>query len=71
MNDFLEFEIRRSKSESQPYYWHVKAKKNGEILAASETLTSVQGCLNAIRLVKGNADTATVWDMTDGAKLVE
>jgi len=59
----MKFEIRSSTSRAQPYYWRMVAS-NGQVLATSETYTSVQGCRNAIDTVKREAGTAAVLDLT-------
>lgn len=62
----MKFEIRRSNNPFQPFYWRVIAS-NGQVLAHSETYTSVQGCLNAIQTVKTYAGGAQVLDYTKAA----
>ncbi|EIY4753466.1 YegP family protein [Vibrio cholerae] len=53
------FEIRRSKSNSQPYYF-VLIAENGEVIATSETYTSKENVLKGIDSVKKNASTAVI-----------
>jgi uncharacterized protein YegP (UPF0339 family) len=62
----VKFEILKSNSYSQPYYWRIVAR-NGQVLATSETYTSKQGCLDAISAVKREAATAEVIDKTRAA----
>lgn len=62
----MQFEIRKSNSSSQPYYWRIVAS-NAQVLATSETYTTKQGCHDAINVVKRGAATAPVIDMTVAA----
>lgn len=59
----MKFEILNSTSRVQPYYWRMVAS-NGQVLASSETYTSMQGCRNAIDTVKRWAGSAAVLDLT-------
>jgi uncharacterized protein YegP (UPF0339 family) len=59
----LKFEIRKTTSKSQPYYWRIVAG-NGQVLASSETYVQKQSCLDAIAVVKKNAAAAPVDDTT-------
>lgn len=47
----MTFEIRRSNSYLQPYYWRIVAR-NGKVLASSETYRNKQDCLAAIAIVQ-------------------
>ncbi len=58
----MKFEIHNSNSPSQPYYWRIVA--NGRVLAHSETYVRKQSCYDAINIVKKNAATAPVMDLT-------
>jgi uncharacterized protein YegP (UPF0339 family) len=60
----IEFEVRKSSSSSQPYYWRIKSVGNSKILASSETYVNKADCVAAMKLVKTGAATATMWDMT-------
>ena len=62
----MKFEIRDSKSSTQPYYWRIIAS-NGQVLATSETYTTKQGCRDAIDIVKRGAAPALVADQTRSA----
>lgn len=59
----MRYEIRRSSSTWQPYYWRIVAG-NGQVLATSETYTSKQSCKTAIASVKSQGSTAPVQDLT-------
>lgn len=59
----MRFEIRPSQSSSQPYYWRTVAD-NGQVLSTSETYTSKAGCQNAIDVLKREAASARVDDLT-------
>lgn len=48
----MTFEIRRSNSYLQPYYWRIVAR-NGKVLASSETYRNKQDCLAAIAMQRG------------------
>jgi hypothetical protein len=52
---FPGFEIRRSTSEDQPYYFVLRSKGNGEVILTSEMYTSKQGCAHGIASVKKHA----------------
>jgi len=58
----MKFEIRKSQSASQPYYWRIVAS-NGQVLATSETYVKKADALAAVQSVKTNAATATVQDL--------
>lgn len=59
----VQFEIRRSNSASQPYYWRIVAS-NGQVLATSETYVAKQSAINAVQSVKSNAGSAPIYDYT-------
>lgn len=59
----MTYQIKRSNSPAQPYYWRMVAG-NGSVLAHSETYTSKQGCLNAIDIVKREGGNGVVQDLT-------
>lgn len=59
----MEFEIRRSNSTSQPYYWRIVAS-NGQVLATSETYVNKSDALSAVNSVKANAAGARTVDLT-------
>lgn len=60
----VRFEIQRSSSASQPYYWRIVAVANGKVLAASETYVNKQDVINAVNLVRGSAAGAAFIDHT-------
>jgi len=62
----MKFQILKSNSSTQPYFWRIVAA-NGQVLAFSETYTSVAGCRNAIDTVKAGAATAPVEEFTKPA----
>lgn len=64
----MKFEIRRSSSTSQPYYWRIVAS-NGQVLAASETYVAKESAIRAAQSVKLNAGTAQIIDKTARARL--
>ena len=64
MNDYLEFEIMRSANAGQPYYFRIKAKPNGRVLAHSETYVNKSDCIAAVKRIKSHAATAAIWDMS-------
>lgn len=47
----MKFEIRRSSSATQPYYWRIVAA-NGQILATSETYVNKSEAISAATSVK-------------------
>ena len=59
----MKFEIRKSNSVAQPYYWRIVAS-NGQVLATSETYVAKQSAINAAQSVKSNAGAATIYDYT-------
>ena len=59
----MKFEIRRSSSNTQPYYWRMVAS-NGQVLATSETYVAKASAMAAISSVKVYAATATTTDYT-------
>lgn len=58
----MKFQIKRSASTSQPYYW-VIVSSNGQTLATSETYVQKASARQAIDVVKAYAATATVEDL--------
>jgi uncharacterized protein YegP (UPF0339 family) len=61
----VEFQIQRSNSYTQPYYWRIVAT-NGRVLASSETYVNKQDAINAAASVKTNAPAADFYDYTQG-----
>jgi uncharacterized protein YegP (UPF0339 family) len=59
----VKFEIRKSNSTTQPYYWRIVAS-NGQVLATSETYVAKQSAINAAASVKSTAGSATIYDYT-------
>ena len=59
----VKFEIRKSNSSTQPYYWRIVAS-NGQVLAVSETYVRKTSAQSAIESVKANARSASVVDLT-------
>jgi uncharacterized protein YegP (UPF0339 family) len=59
---FPKFEIKKSKNDQ--YYFNLRSKGNGEIIATSEMYSSIQGCLNGIAAVKRDAPDAGIEDLT-------
>lgn len=56
------FEIKRSSNDK--YYFNLRSKGNGEIIATSEMYSSKQACQNGIEAVKRDAPVARVDDTT-------
>ena len=59
----MKFEIRKSNSTTQPYYWRIVAS-NGQVLATSETYVAKQSAINAAQSVKSGASAARIVDLT-------
>lgn len=59
----MKFEIRKTSSNSQPYYWRIVAS-NGKVLASSETYVAKQSAIDAAQSVKANAGSAPIYDHT-------
>lgn len=59
----MEFEVRYSSSQAQPYYWRIVAA-NGRVLATSETYRHHDDAVSAIHTVQGNAAAARIVDYT-------
>lgn len=57
------FEILKSNSLLQPYYFVLKAP-NHQVIATSETYTTKQGAKNGIESVQLNGATTDVRDLT-------
>ncbi|WP_430907045.1 YegP family protein [Maribacter sp. 2-571] len=60
---FPKFEIR--KSSNGKFYFNLRSKGNGEVIATSQMYASKQGCENGITAVKRDAAGATVEDLTN------
>lgn len=59
---FPKFEIK--KSTNNKYYFNLRSKSNGEIIATSEMYASKQNCKNGIEAVKRDAPNAEIDDTT-------
>ncbi len=59
----MKFQIEKSKSATQPYYWRI-VSSNGQVLATSETYVSKSSAQSAIDSVKANAANAVTEDNT-------
>jgi uncharacterized protein YegP (UPF0339 family) len=59
---FPKFEIKKSKSGD--YYFNLRSKGSGEVIATSEMYSSKQNCKNGIAAVKRDAPDAEVDDLT-------
>lgn len=59
---FPKFEIKKSKNGD--YYFNLRSKGNGEIIATSEMYSSKQNCINGIAAVKRDAPVAGIEDLT-------
>ncbi len=62
----IRFELHRSNSVSQPYFWRI-VSANGRVLAHSETHVNRQDAINAANAVKENAYGAPFTDYTQAA----
>ena len=58
----VDFDVR--KSVNNQWYWRFNATNGEEIARSSETYSSRRACLQSIKIVRVNASTCTVWDMT-------
>ena len=56
------FEIKKSSNDK--FYFNLKSKGNGEIIATSEMYNSKQSCKNGIAAVKRDAPNAEIEDLT-------
>ena len=59
---FPKFEIKRSKNDQ--YFFNLRSRGNGEVIATSEMYSSKQACLNGITAVKRDAPDAGIEDLT-------
>ncbi|MDX6403864.1 MAG: uncharacterized protein QOH70_1319 [Blastocatellia bacterium] len=59
----LDFDVR--KSVNAQWYWRFNAANGEEIARSSETYSSRRACLESIQIVRTNAQTVTVWDLTE------
>lgn len=59
----MRFEIRRSSSPTQPYYWRIVAT-NGQVLATSEMYVAKASAVSAINALKAGAASALTVDLT-------
>jgi uncharacterized protein YegP (UPF0339 family) len=57
------FEYWQSKKNGQ-WYFHLKTA-NGEIIAQSQGYTTKDNCINGIRSIKNNANTADYFETTE------
>ena len=59
---FPKFEIKKSSNDK--YYFNLRSKGNGEIVATSEMYNTKQACKNGIAAVKRDAPFAEIEDTT-------
>ena len=59
---FPKFEIKKSSNDK--FYFNLRSKGNGEIIAISEMYNSKQACKNGIAAVKRDAPVAEIDDTT-------
>tara|TARA_Y100000815_G_C13166590_1_gene433894 strand:- start:47 stop:241 length:195 start_codon:yes stop_codon:yes gene_type:complete len=59
---YPKFEIKKSKNGE--FYFNLRSKGNGEIIATSEMYESKQNCKNGIAAVKRDAPEAEIEDLT-------
>lgn len=59
---YPKFEIKKSKNGE--FYFNLRSKGNGEIIATSEMYGSKQSCKNGIAAVKRDAPEAEIEDLT-------
>lgn len=57
---FPKFEIKKSSNDK--YYFNLRSKGNGEIIATGEMYNSKQACKNGIAAVKRDAPNAEIDD---------
>ena len=58
----MKFEIHKSASINQPYYWRIVAS-NGRVLASSETYVNKNDAITAAQSVRSDAATALIQDL--------
>ncbi|HVX44721.1 MAG TPA: DUF1508 domain-containing protein [Mycobacteriales bacterium] len=60
----MDIDVRKSNA-AQPYYFNILASGNNKELArSSENYTNKNDCIAAAKLIKRDAGSATIWDMT-------
>lgn len=59
---FPKFEIK--KSTNGKFYFNLRSKGNGEVIATSEMYGSKQNCKNGIEAVRRDAPNATIQDLS-------
>lgn len=60
--DFPKFEIK--KSSNGKFYFNLRSKGNGQVIATSEMYNSKQSCKDGIEAVKRDAPNATIEDLS-------
>lgn len=58
------FQINKNIKYMQPYWWVIKSAGNHQTLATSEMYATKQSALNAINVIRGYANTASIYDNT-------
>ena len=60
----VRYEIRRSNSTWQPYYFRAVSVSNNAVLATSETYVSKADAMRAVNILRGYSSGASVVDLT-------
>ena len=60
----VEYQLRKSNSPSQPYYWRVVSTGNSQVLATSETYVNKADAINGANLVRNGSAGAAFNDYT-------
>jgi len=60
----IEYQILKSSSATQPYYWRVVETGNNSVLATSETYVRKQSAIDSAYSVKNGSATGGIFDYT-------
>lgn len=60
----IEYQIRKSTSSTQPYYWRIVETGNNEVLATSETYVQKQHAISTAYAVKNGSALGDIFDYT-------
>ncbi len=63
-----DFEVK--KDNKGQWYWTFQANNNRMIARSSESYINRTDCVDSIKLVKNLGPAATIYDMTDSAKII-
>ncbi|WP_022886376.1 hypothetical protein [Glaciibacter superstes] len=64
MSMAIEYQIRKSTSATQPYYWRIVETGNSSVLATSETYVQKQSAVSAAYLAKNGSASGDIMDYT-------